>query len=59
MQKHLNVLQYRASMKYSIKKLFPFYFSSNLGYCTEQSDFYSNCINLSPESELVTIYRGY
>lgn len=39
MQKHTNVLQYRAS------------------YCTEQSDFYSNCQNLSPESELVTIYR--
>ena len=27
------------------------------GYCTEQSDFYSNCQNLSPESELITIYR--
>ena len=27
------------------------------GYCTEQSDFHSNCQNLSPESELVTIYR--
>lgn len=39
MQKHPNVLQYRAS------------------YCTEQSDFYSNCQNLSPESELNTIYR--
>ena len=39
MQKHTNVLQYRAS------------------YCTEQSDFYSNCQNLSPESELITIYR--
>ena len=31
---------------------------SFLGYCTEQSDFYSNCQNLSPESELVTLYRG-
>ena len=39
MQKHANVLQYRAS------------------YCSEQSDFYTNCENLSPESELVTIYR--
>ena len=39
MQKHPNVLQYRAS------------------YCNEQSDFYSNCQNLSPESELNTIYR--
>lgn len=28
-----------------------------LGYCTEQSDFYTNCQNLSPESELITIYR--
>jgi hypothetical protein len=39
MQKHSNVLQYRAS------------------YCSEQNDFYSNCQNLSPESELITIYR--
>jgi hypothetical protein len=39
MQKHSNVLQYRAS------------------YCSEQSDFYSNCQNLSPESELITTYR--
>jgi hypothetical protein len=39
MQKHSNVLQYRAS------------------YCSEQSDFYTNCQNLSPESELITTYR--
>ncbi len=39
MQKHSNVLQYRAS------------------YCTEDPDFYTNCNNLTPESELVTIYR--
>jgi len=39
MQKHSNVLQYRAS------------------YCTEDPDFYANCNNLTPESELVTIYR--
>jgi len=39
MQKHVNVLQYRAS------------------YCTDQSDFNANCENLSPESELITIYR--
>lgn len=39
MQKHHNVLQYRAS------------------YCTEHSDFYTNCNNLTPESELMTIYR--
>ncbi len=39
MQKHVNVLQYRAS------------------YCTDQSDFNANCENLSPESELITVYR--
>ncbi|CAF0712059.1 unnamed protein product [Brachionus calyciflorus] len=39
MQKHSNVLQYRAS------------------YCSDQNDFNSNCQNLSPESELITIYR--
>ena len=39
MQKHTNVLQYRAS------------------FCTESSDFYMNCNNLTPESELMTIYR--
>ena len=39
MQKHYNVLQYRAS------------------YCMDQSDFYTNCNNLTPESELITIYR--
>jgi hypothetical protein len=39
MQKHSNVLQYRAS------------------YCTDQADFSLNCQNLSPESELNTIYR--
>ena len=61
MQKHPNVLQYRASKLNWI--LFFFYFIKlkfqllKLGYCTEQSDFYTNCQNLSPESELITIYR--
>lgn len=28
-----------------------------LAYCSDQSDFYANCQNLSPESELITVYR--
>jgi len=26
-------------------------------YCSDQNDFYANCANLSPESELITVYR--
>ena len=50
-------IKYALLFKNQLSFFIYFYFHS-LGYCTEQSDFYSNCQNLSPESELVTLYRG-
>ena len=43
------------TIKKKTKKLIIFFLTQ--GYCSEQADFQSNCENLSPESELVTIYR--